>query len=84
MDKQKLAQEIKTLVSKVVRIPEDRIGQNANLFSDLGVDSLIGVEIFAALDKKYHVNLPEAKVRDIKTLNDLVEMVAENLKPSNS
>ena len=84
MDKQRLAQEIKTLVSKIVKIPENKIGPTANLFSDLGVDSLIGVEIFAALDKKYHVDLPEARVGDIKTLSDLVKIVEENLKSSNS
>jgi len=76
-----MLKEIKTLVSKVVKLPEDKIDPNANLFSDFGVDSLLGVEIFAALDKKYGIEVPEEKLRAINTLNDIVRLVKE-LKPA--
>ncbi|MDD5383173.1 MAG: acyl carrier protein [Candidatus Margulisbacteria bacterium] len=70
-----LSKEIKTLVSKVIKIPEDKIDPNANLFTDLGVDSLLGVEIFASLDKKYGLDVPENKLKDVTTLNDIINMV---------
>jgi acyl carrier protein len=73
--------EIKTLVSKVIKIPEDKIDPKASLFTDLGVDSLLGVEIFAALDKKYGITVPEEKLRSINTLNDVVALVKELKKP---
>ena len=72
-----LSKEIKSLVAKVIKIPEEKIDLNANLFTDLGVDSLLGVEIFAALDKKYGVDVPEDKLRDVKTLNDIIALVKE-------
>jgi len=72
--------EIKSLVAKVVKLPEEKIEPNANLFTDLGVDSLLGVEIFAALDKKYGINVPEDKLRGLNTLNDIVLLVNE-LRP---
>lgn len=78
-DAQDLSGEMKALVSKVIKIPEDKIAPDANLFTDLGVDSLLGVEIFAALDKKYKVNLPENRLREIKTLNDIIALVKEQL-----
>lgn len=70
-----LSKEIKSLVAKVIKIPEEKINPNANLFTDLGVDSLLGVEIFAALDKKYGIEVPEDKLRSINTLNDIIELV---------
>jgi len=70
-------QEIKALVAKVIKIPEERIRSEANLFTDLGIDSLLGVEIFAALDKKYHIDIPEARLKDIQTLNDIIKLVSE-------
>ena len=57
------------------KIPEDKINENANLFSDLGIDSLLGVEIFAALDKKYGINVPEEELKNINTLGDIINLV---------
>ena len=79
MSDEQLTQEIKTLVSTVIKIPEDKIDTKANLFTDLGVDSLLGVEIFAALDKKYGLDVPEDKLKDINTLEDVVALVQELL-----
>ncbi len=69
-----LEQEIKTLVSKIIKIDESRIDPDANIFSEYGVDSLLGVEILAGLDKKYGLDVPEQKIREIKTLNDIIRI----------
>ena len=74
-----LSKEIKSLVSRVIKIPEDKIDLNANLFTELGVDSLLGVEIFAALDKKYGLDVPEGKLKDIRTLKDIIGLVKDLL-----
>ena len=79
MNDDQLAKEIKALVSKVIKIPEDKIYPDANLFTDLGVDSLLGVEIIASLDKKYGLDVPENKLKDINTLNDIIALVKDFL-----
>jgi len=75
-----LAKEITHLVSRIIKLPEEKIDPNANLFNDLGVDSLLGVEIFADLDKKYGLSLPEDKIKNINTLNDIVSLVNDLLE----
>ncbi len=77
MTDDQITKEIKTLVSKVIKIPEEKIKPNANLFTDLGVDSLLGVEIFAALDKKYGVEIPEERLRGVSTIKDIVDLVKD-------
>ena len=72
-----IEKEITALVSKVIKVPEEKLSLQANLFTDLGVDSLLGVEIFAALDKKYHIDIPETKLKNIQTLGDIIELVKE-------
>lgn len=79
MTDDQLAKEIISLVSKVIKMPEEKIDVNANIFTDLGVDSLLGVEIFAALDKKYGLNVPEEKLEKINSLNDIISLVKEML-----
>ncbi len=70
-----LDREIKLLISKIAKVPEEKVNNDANLFSDLGVDSLIGVEIFAALDKKYGLNIPEDKLKDVQTVYGVISLV---------
>jgi acyl carrier protein len=72
-----LDQEIKTMVSKIIKVDESRINPNANIFSEYGVDSLLGVEILAGLDKKYGLDVPEQRIREIKTLNDIIRIAKE-------
>jgi acyl carrier protein len=79
MNDDQLAREIRSLVARVIKLPEEKIEVNADLFTDLGVDSLLGVEIFASLDKKYGLDVPENKLKDINTLNDIVALVKELL-----
>jgi acyl carrier protein len=75
MNDEQLTREIRSLVARVIKQPEDKVDVNANLFTELGVDSLLGVEIFASLDKKYGLDVPEGKLRDIHTLNDIIALV---------
>lgn len=74
-----LAGEIKTLVAKIIKVPEDKIDLDANLFADLGVDSMLGVEIFSALDQKYNLDIPEDKLKSVATLNELISLVRQLL-----
>lgn len=74
-----LESEIRSVVSKVIKVPEDKILPDADLFKELGVDSLLAVEIFATLDKKYNVNLDEKKISKVRTLNDIISLAKEQL-----
>jgi len=74
-----LRSEIRKLIAKIIKLPEEKVGYEANLFTELNIDSLLGVEIFAALDKKYGVNIPENQLKAINTLNDLIALVGKQL-----
>lgn len=74
-----IEQEIKSLVSKIIKVPEGKIKPDANIFTEYGVDSLLGVEILAGLDKKYGLDVPEEKLKEIKSLNDITRIANELL-----
>jgi acyl carrier protein len=44
---------------------------------ELGVDSLMAIELMVALDKEYKIDIPEDKFRSIKNVNDAVDVVME-------
>lgn len=74
-----IEQQIRESVAKVIKIPAEKIDPNADLFKELGVDSLLGVEIFATLDKQFHIDIPENKLEKIKTLNDIIAVAKEKI-----
>ncbi|MFA5104679.1 MAG: acyl carrier protein [Candidatus Margulisiibacteriota bacterium] len=71
--------EVKEIVSRVIKIPVEKIDPSADLFKDLGVDSLLGVEIFASLDKKFSIDIPENRLEKIRTLNDMIAIAKEKM-----
>ena len=74
-----IEQEIRSMVAKIIKRDEKSIEPGANIFTEYGVDSLLGVEILAGLDKKYGLDVPEQKLREIKTLNDIVRITKEQM-----
>ncbi len=79
MTENQIEKNIKSLVSRIIEIPEENVDLNANLYTDLNVDSLIGVEILTSLDKEYDLDVPKDKLQEINTLNDIVALVKELL-----
>ena len=72
-----IEREVRSLVAKIIKRDEKSIDPNANIFTEYGVDSLLGVEILAGLDKKYGLDVPEQKIREIKTLNDIIRITKD-------
>lgn len=75
-----IRKEVRALVAKIIKLPEAKVKFDADLFSDLNVDSLVGMEIFAVLDKKYGIVIPSNLLPGISTLDDLSQVVAQLLE----
>ncbi len=76
MTNDELRNEVRSLVARIVKLPEEKVTFESDLFADLNIDSLVGMEIFAALDKKFGIVVPEDHLQAVRTLNDLAKLVA--------
>ena len=74
-----LEKEVLELVCKVIKRDPGSIDPNADMFKEYHVDSLLGIEILAAMDKKYNVDLPEDRIKDIRTINQIIISVKDKL-----
>ncbi|MFC1709671.1 acyl carrier protein [Candidatus Omnitrophota bacterium] len=74
-------QEIREIIAEIIERDSKDITLDANLFEDLGADSMMALEILAAMEKKYHVVVPEDKLPELTSLRKIMNMV-ENLKKS--
>ncbi|MFW5923935.1 MAG: acyl carrier protein, partial [Planctomycetota bacterium] len=55
-------------------LPEDELVPEAEIFDDLGLDSLDVVDLIVALQRKFGVKLRnDERIRQVRTLQDLYE-----------
>lgn len=77
MNHDELRSNLKKMISELIEV--DDFGDDENFVQDLGVDSMMGIEIVARIEKTYRIQIPEDQLRKIKTLNDVVEVTASAL-----
>ncbi|MGD0336352.1 MAG: phosphopantetheine-binding protein [Candidatus Omnitrophota bacterium] len=66
-------EEIRKMISEIIEVEEEKIGLDADFFTDLGVDSLKAIEIVAAFEKKYRVIILEKDIPKIRTLRQILD-----------
>ena len=75
-----IKQDVRKLVSGVSQVPEAELKDDARFVEDLGVDSMLALEIIAGIEKKYKAIIPEEEIPKIRTLNNVYEILENLLK----
>ncbi len=73
-----LLEQVVTLLSHLTNQPKDHITAATQL-EELGVDSLLRVELMALLESHFRVSLPEGAVASAQTVGEIVELLTERL-----
>ena len=75
------------MFEKVSKMLADQLGIDASsikpeqeVVKDLGADSLDVVELMMALEDEYGITLPESDVENVKTVQDIVDMMEKLAK----
>ena len=76
-DLAKEKENIRKLISEISEVPEEEITDSAQFFEDLGVDSMVALEIVASIEKKYRIAIPEDKIPTIRSLGDICKLLEE-------
>jgi acyl carrier protein len=72
--------EIKKLVADIAEKTPDEIKDDARFAEDLGIDSMMALEVVATIEKKYKVVIPEAEIPNIRSLQNIYDLVDKLLK----
>ncbi len=67
--------ELRALVAEVMDVEADSFDDEAHFMEDLGVDSLMAMEIMVALEKRYRVKFTEPELRRITCLRNVHELL---------
>jgi acyl carrier protein len=71
-----LKEELRSLIAEIAEI--DTIPDDAS-FKDLGIDSMMGVEIVAAIERQYRIKFSDPELSEVTTLNRSLALVLSKL-----
>ncbi|MBL8013536.1 MAG: acyl carrier protein [Candidatus Omnitrophica bacterium] len=78
--KRNVAFDMRELVATILEVEPETIEENASFVKDLGMDSMMALEILASIEKKYKIVIPEETLAKFTSLNQTVKIVQEMLE----
>jgi len=69
--------ELQDLAGEILGVDPDQVQMDKSFARDLAADSLDLVELIAAVEDKYDVELPEAELEKMKVIGDLWKYLEE-------
>ncbi len=70
-----LADEVVALIARIAEIPAERLKPEVDLRRDLGLDSLLGLKVLAALEKRYGFTVPDEEIDRCRTVGAATALV---------
>jgi len=80
MDRTEMISRIERVTATVLKIDSQEITPTANFAFDLGADSMQTVELIAAFEEEFNVEMDESKAREVQTVSDAADFIAGYLK----
>lgn len=75
MEKSEVQVKVKKVVAKVLNMDESAISDEANFIFDLGADSMQSLEMVAAFEEDFDIEMDEDKALEIQTIQDAVTFI---------
>ncbi len=66
---------VKKATSQILKIDMDKIDNNALFVEDLGADSMQSIELVAALEEEFEIEMNEDEALTIKNINDAASYI---------
>jgi len=76
MDKSEVQERVIKAVAKVLRMDVAEVGEEANFIFDLGADSMQSLELVAAFEEEFDIEMDEDKALAVQTVSDAVDFIS--------
>jgi acyl carrier protein len=78
MTDQEILAGLGEIIEEIAGVPADEVTPNKSFVDDLDIDSLSMVEIAVAAQDKFGVEIPDDQLKDLTTVQDVVNFVSKN------
>ena len=80
MKRDELEERIKKVVSSLLKVPQEKIVSSSDFVKDLGAESIQSLELVAAFEHEFGIEMDEDEALEIKTMEKAVEFIGKILK----
>jgi acyl carrier protein len=63
------------IFGELAGIPASKVTREADITDDLGVNSLLMVEMITSAEDKFSIEIPDVALKDLRTVQDIVSYV---------
>jgi acyl carrier protein len=75
MSVQRLEEELRILLAEASEMDTSKIGIEDDLVRELGLDSLAGLRLLAAVEKRFDVRFPDERLGEFRTIGQLLDFI---------
>ncbi|MEK8104418.1 acyl carrier protein [Micromonospora sp. M12] len=72
-------EELVALVADVLDLSPDVVTDDAHFITDLGIDSLLALELAVALERQYQIKIESSEIVDVESLRDVIALLERKL-----
>ena len=69
--------QVREIISSISRIDIQELSDEVNVREELGIDSLMAMEIIATIERKLEIHIDESQYFDIDTIGEFLNLVIE-------
>lgn len=80
MDKREVQARVKKVIAEVLKMEEGEIPDDANFIFDLGADSAQSVQMVAAFEEEFDIEMEEDKALEVQTVSGATDFIAGYVK----
>lgn len=75
LTKETIEKDLRAMVAEIIEVEPQSINGEASFVKDLGMDSMMALEILAGIEKKYRIVVPEDTLPKFTSLDQTVQIV---------
>jgi len=80
MEKKEVLDKVRQVVSDVLGVPTDDITPESEFVADLGAESIQSLELVAAFEEEFDIEMEEEAALQVQSVADAVEFISRYLK----
>ncbi|MEX2587696.1 MAG: acyl carrier protein [Actinomycetota bacterium] len=76
MARQDVVTALKEVLVEKLQVEADTITEDANLFDDLGLDSIDLMTVVMAIEERFNIEVPDDELEDVTTIGQAADLLA--------
>ena len=78
LNREQVVATVNEIFTDVFELPPEKLLPEAELFADLGLDSIDAIDLAISFERKFGVKVDQELIKSIRTLEDVYRTVLEN------